>query len=173
MTQARKGRTTMIDRKRGIGLVALALLALWPTSHAAAAQTFRFQAEWRQDPTTECGPQKVISLVSFQADPSTVSFTYFNIANTCTGEGFQFVTGVGTVQVSGNLNHLFVEGDISGSNGSPIAIDLTLRKVATLPDTPKGEKAVSATAEGEIVLDGQDITGGQPSTSASITRSKS
>jgi hypothetical protein len=162
----------MINRRLGIAVAALGLLALWPASHAEAKQVFRFQAEWRQDPTVECGPQKVLSLSSFPADVNVVSFSYFNIANTCTGEGFQFVTGSGTVDISGNLNHLSVTGEIFG-NGQPIAIDLDLHKVANLPDNTKGEKMVSATAEGTVILDGQDLTGGQPSTTASITRSKS
>jgi hypothetical protein len=154
-----------------MGVLALGLLAVG-APRAEAKQVFRFQAEWRQDPTQECGPQKVLSISSFAADASTVSLTYFNINNTCTGEGFQFVTGQGTVSISGNLNHLSVDGQISSSSG-PIDISLDLTKVANLPDTPQGEKAVSASAEGEVIVTGQDATGGQPSTSASITRSKS
>ncbi len=163
----------MINRRTGTVVAAMALLALWPAPRAQAKQVFRFRAEWRQDPTVECGPQKVVSLVSFESDVDVVSFSYFNIANTCTGEGFQQVTGTGTVNVSGNLNHLSVNGDIATSDGGSAAIDLDLTKVANLPDSNKGEKRVSATARGEIILGGQDVTGGQPSTSASITRSKS
>jgi hypothetical protein len=161
----------MINRHIGIGLAALGLLALGPTPRAEAKQIFRFQAEWRQDPTVECGPQKVLSLASFASDVDVVSFTYFNIANTCTGEGFQFVSGAGTVSTSGNLNHLVVTGDIF-SSGGPVSIDLELTKVAKLPDSAQGEKMVSATAEGQILLGGQDLTAGEPSTTASITRSK-
>ena len=161
----------MINRQTGIAFAALGLLALWPASPAEAKQIFRFQAEWRQDPTVECGPQKLLSLSSFQADVDVVSFTYFNIANTCTGEGFQFVTGSGAVNVSGSLNQLSVTGEIFG-NGQPITIDLQLDKVASLPDSTQGEKMVSATAQGTVLLDGQDLTGGLTSTTASITRSK-
>lgn len=160
-----------MKRHLGMGVLALGLLAVG-VPRAEAKQVFRFQAEWRQDPTQECGPQKVLSISSFAADASTVSLSYFNIANTCTGEGFQFVTGQGTVSISGNLNHLSVDGQIF-SSGGPIDISLDLTKVAKLPDSPKGEKAVSASAEGEVILNGQDTTGGTPSTTASITRSKS
>jgi hypothetical protein len=161
----------MMNRRMGIAVAALGLLALGSTSRAEAKQVFRFQAEWRQDPTVECGPQKLLSLVSSQADVGVVSFSYFNILNTCTGEGFQFVSGSGTVDISGNLNHLSVSGEIS-ANGQPVTIDLDLNKLGKA-DSSNGDRTVSATAQGEVILNGQDVTGGQPSTTASITRSKS
>jgi hypothetical protein len=163
----------MINRRIRIVVAALGLFALWPSVRAEAKQVFRFQAEWRQDPTVDCGPQTVLSLVSSQADVGVVSLSYFNIANTCTGEGFQFVTGTGTVDVSGNQTTLFVNGELTASDGRPITIDLELHKLKNLPDSTKGEKMVSATASGEVILGEQDLTGGQASTSASITRSKS
>jgi hypothetical protein len=162
----------MIKGWSGIGVAALGLLALWPASGAEAKQVFRFQAEWRHDPVVNCGPQTLLSLVSTAADVGVVTFTYFNITNTCTGEGFLSVGGTGTVSITGNQTHLFVEGVIDTSHG-PVAIDLDLRKLRNLPDSTPGEKMVSATADGEVILEGQDLTGCEPSTSATITRSRS
>lgn len=161
----------MIKGWTGIGVAALGLLALWPGSRAEAKQVFRFQAEWRQDPVVDCGPQTVLSLGSTAADVGVVTLSYFHVDNSCTGDGVQFVNGNGTVSITGNQAHLFVEGEIDGG-GRPIAIDLELRKIKNLPDTTPGEKLVSASAAGDVILDGQDLTGGQPSTSATITKSK-
>ena len=85
--------------------------------------------------------------------------------------GLQDVQAFGQVETRGNLARLFVEGTISTSDDRPVDIDLSLRKIANLPDPGPGQKAVSASARGTVILDGVDLTGGQPSTSGEITRS--
>jgi hypothetical protein len=168
----------MISQTIRIGALALALLGLVPASQSEAkGHVFRFQAEWRKDPVQECGPQVVLSLFSSQADIDVVSISYQNIPDTCTGIGARFVSGTGTVTITGNQAHLSVEGSIAvtsndGSTGV-VDLDLTLRKTGNLPDPTPGEKLVSASACGEVILDGQeDLTAGQRSTTAQISKSK-
>jgi hypothetical protein len=163
----------MNNRIRMAALV-VGMMALWPTApiEAASPHVFRFQAQWVVNPNGDCGtPHSVLFLNSTQADVDVVELTYQFTSDPCTVP-LQIVQGTGQVDISGNLSKLFVEGTLSSSSGD-VDIDLTLKKTGNLPDPGPGQKAVSATARGEVVLDGEDLTGGQPSTSAQITRSRS
>jgi hypothetical protein len=163
----------MNNRIRLAALV-LALIALWPTApiEAANPHVFRFQAIWAVNPDAECGkPYSQLFLNSTQADVDVVEINYIALPDPC-GPGQPIVIGSGLVDIRGNLSKLFVEGTIPSSGGD-VAIDLVLRKTGNLPDPGPGEKAVSATARGTVILNGVDLTGGKPSTSAFIRRSNS
>jgi len=160
-----------------IAALVLGLVALGPTGSRearAAKQILRFQAVWSVNPNGDCGqPNSALSLASSQADIDIVFFSYFFISDPCSPTPVViFVQGVGPVSISGNQTRLFVDGTIQTPDGRPVNIDLTLQKTGNLADPGPGEKLVSASATGEVVLDGQDLTGGAPSTTAQISKSK-
>jgi hypothetical protein len=164
-----------MKRTLGICAMALGLMGLWPTIQLGAANphVFRFQATWVVNPDGTCGvPHSTLFLGSTAADGDVVDFTYQFTPDPCTTT-LQIVPGVGQVEISGNQAHLRVQGTISTSDERPVQIDLTLRKSRNLPDPGPGEKLWSATARGTVILDGTDLTGGQPSTTAQIRRSPS
>jgi hypothetical protein len=159
------------------GALALALLALWPGTppEAANPHVFRFFAQWSDNADgTDCSrPASQLTLFSTQADVDVAEFSYFFNADPCNPEsGGEFAQGSGLVDVNGNLAHLSVQGSIP-SGERVVDVDLTLRKTGNLPDPAPGEKAVRASASGRVILDGNDLTAGRPSTTATITRSKS
>jgi hypothetical protein len=164
-----------MNRRLGWAAIAVGLITGWPAAplDAASPHVFRFQAQWVINPDGICGtPHSTLFLTIPAADVNVVSFTYQFTPDPCT-TNLEIISGGGLVDVRGNLTRLEVDGTIPADGDRQVTIDLTLRKTGNLPDPGPGEKAVSASARGEVILDGTDLTGGQPSTSAQITRSKS
>jgi hypothetical protein len=141
-----------------IGALALCCL-LAPV--AEAKDVLRVQARWDIPVDQDC--TATLFLNSTQADVNVLELTYF-------GCPFSIVQGSGTVSISGNQNHLSVTGTIPTSRGEA-TIDLDFDRTGKLPRSP-GAKTVSAVATGTVLVGGQDLTAGQPSGSASITKSK-
>ncbi len=159
------------------GALALGLVAVWPTVHLQAGNphVFRFEAEWQSNADGgDCdSPASVLSLVSSQADVDVVVFVHQINLDPCNPTSpLQTAQGTGQVEIRGNQAHLFVEGTLAVGDDGEVNIDLKLRKTGNLPDPLPGEKLWSARAEGEVVLDGTNLTGGRPSTRAQISRSK-
>jgi hypothetical protein len=128
---------------------------------------FRGSATWTVDPPSPCGAFSSLLVQSTQADANVIEVVY-QAGNTCDGS-FAIVQATGTGVVTGNINRLRIEALIATSDERPVDIDLTLNRTRDLSD----EKVVSARATGTVLLDGVDLTGGVPATSATITRSKS
>jgi hypothetical protein len=168
----------MMKKTIGIGALAVALVALWPTTglEAASKQVFRFQAEWNVNPDgSQCDVRNsALSLSSSQADTNVVFFVYQVNLHPCDPNSpLQIFQGVGPVTITGNQSHLAVQGTIFTSDERPVQINLRLRKTGNLPDPAPGEKLVSACATGQVIFGGTDLTGGVPSTRAQISKSKS
>jgi hypothetical protein len=161
------------------GALALGLVALWPSGRPEAADphVFRFQAQWNVNPDgSDCDtPNSSLALFINASDVDVVQFDYqFNLDPCNPTSPLQRFTGAGQLDISGNQTRLFVEGTLTlFADGRQVDVDLMLRKTGDLPDPGPGEKLVSATARGEVILDGEDLTGGLPSTTAQISRSRS
>jgi hypothetical protein len=144
----------MINRTIRIGMLALALCSF--AAAAEAKNVYRFSAQWSSNADgSDCShPNFVLLLQSTAADIDVVSFTYqaFDVCN-----GFRIVTGSGTASITGNQNKLHVDGVLPLSGGGDVDVDVDIRKTI---------------ATGTVILNGVDLTGGQPSTTASITKSK-
>jgi hypothetical protein len=159
------------------GALALALLSLLPgpSLEAASPHVFRFFAQWSDNADGADCTRSAFQLTVFstQADVDVAEFNFFSNDDPCNPEsGGEFAQGSGLVEVNGNLARLSVQGTIP-SGDREVDVDLTLRKTGNLPDPAPGEKAVSASARGTVILDGNDLTRGRASTTATITRSKS
>ena len=155
--------------------LALFLIERAPFAQAAPQQTcnghaFRGSAQWTQDPPApDCGPFHTLLVHTTQADPNVVEVIY-QFGNTC-DNSFSNVFGTGLATVSGNLKSLNMSGTIATSDGRSFIVNVTLTGDVVTDRTDR-DRTVSATAQGTVLLDGTDITGGVPTTNASITRSK-
>jgi hypothetical protein len=158
------------------GVLAVGLVAVWPIGKPeAASPVFRFEAVRNVNPDgSDCDtPNSSLALFINESDVDVVQFDYgFNLEPCDPSSPFQRVTGFAPLEISGNHRRLFVAGTITLADGREVEVDLKLLKTGCLPAPGPGEKLVSATATGEVILDGEDLTGGEPSTSAEISRSK-
>jgi hypothetical protein len=151
-----------------IGMLALALCSF--AAVAEAKNVYRFKAEWNSNSDgANCDqPAITLALSSLQVDATFVTFDYFFITGFCGRPGdvldFNHFTGTGTVSITGNQNKLHVDGVIPVQNGGQLDVDIEVGKTVA-----RGPVILSGTG---TVFDGRDLTGGQPSTTASITKSK-
>jgi hypothetical protein len=158
--------------------ILLGVLALTPSfaGAAEAKQIFRVHAQWLSNADgADCDkPASVLQVDSTEADVNVLAFVYQVATGFCGRPGevptFQIFSGSGTVSLTGNQTKISVVGTLPLGGGGEVDVDLFLRKTGNLPDGA-GQKTVSAVATGTIILNGQDLTAGQPSTFASIVKS--
>jgi hypothetical protein len=141
------------------------------TTDTCTAPVLRVQSQWTTDPPDAgCGPFSTLFVQSSQADTD-VLFVVYQAGNTC-DNSFHSVQGSGLVTVSGNIHQVTVTGNIPLSDGTTGSVNLSFTQTPDSEDKNMGNRTVSAVAQGTVILDGSDATGGVPTTNAQISRTK-
>jgi hypothetical protein len=160
-----------------LGIVALALgfvvVGSVPSSEAVQPQknkAMRGSAQWTTDPPSPCGPFSALLVHSTQGDADVVEIIYQS-GDTCQGT-FTSLQGRGLPAVDGNINKLTMNGSVPADDGRVFEVNLTLTRTRDFDNNGPSERVVSASARGTVILDGMDLTGGVPTTNATISKSK-
>ena len=159
-----------------LGIVALALGltvavgAGTPPVGAANGGRASGQAQWTTDPPPDpsCGPFHTLLVQGTEAD-GTAQVVY-QFGDTC-DDSFHILQGSALATVNGNLNKLTISGAIpvQGDEGRAFLVNVTLHRTGRPGGGGAGGRTVSASASGTVILDGTDVTGGVPTSNATIS----
>jgi hypothetical protein len=161
-----------MKRRIVIGALGFTLLGMGFASSPEAKnkKELRGSATWTVNPPEPCGAFSTLFVHSTAADASVVEVIY-QFGNSCDGS-FHSLQGSATASVTGNLQHLRMDGLIPTGDGRSFDVDLTLKRTKDFSNQTPTETTVSARATGSVVLDGADLTGGAPTTNATITETR-